>query len=95
MADFYVVCVQRDDRGEIVGVGLESPVDHRVSPFPAPIESILPLLGHHHRFFVKWPFPATCLADASSFAAHLAAAAGSLPDPDDILPAAASRPVDP
>ena len=88
MADFYVVSVDRDERGEITNVGLESPLDQRVSPFPAPLEALRPLIGPQHRFFVRRPaqpaareipVPVEADGDIQSFARLLSGQAASLP----------------
>jgi len=95
MADFYVVCVDRDESGEVLNVGLESPIDQRVSPFPAPIEAVQPLLSPHHRFFVRGrsagdlsageaPVPVAPSRDIRSFVENLAIRAPNLPCHEDL-----------
>lgn len=95
MADFFVVCVDKDDRGEILNLGLESPLHHRVSPFPAPIEAVQPLLTRHHRFFVRRrhtdgvvaaevPVPVESSLGVRSFAEDLTTRAPDLPCHEDL-----------
>ena len=91
MADFFVVCVDKNERGEILNLGLESPLNQRVSPFPAPIEAVQPLLTRHHRFFVRArgvdaevPVPVDSSQDVKSFVEDLAARAADLPCHEDL-----------
>jgi hypothetical protein len=95
MADFYVVCVDCNETGEVLNVGLESPVHQRVSPFPAPIEVVKPLLTPHHRFFVhdrsagrgataEVPVPMGPSRDIESFVRDLRTRAPDLPSHADL-----------
>ena len=95
MADFFVVCLDRNERGEVLNVGLESPLHQRVSPFPAPIEAVQSLLTRHYRFFVRGrslcgdmtgeaPVPVESSRDIRSFVEDLTTRAPDLPCHEDL-----------